>query len=82
MYLNRDELMLLSRGGRVPPATRAGPPRPQPPGGERSGRRGWRRPTGRRDAHGSRGPGAYARRDTYVELEFAVGFGADDEQWL
>lgn len=80
-------------GGKRGPAP---PPRPptRPPGhggGHRglvsralSGcRRALHRPSERGISTPSRtGPTAYAQRDTYVELEFAVGFGTDDEPWL
>jgi hypothetical protein len=104
MYQDRDELVLLSRGGRVPRA-RAGPRyrdrlaphdrdnvqgdrsrvwlalrtfRPSRlrrvlGGGERAGRQPARSPsiTG------------YADPDSYLELEFAVGFDpVEDEQLL
>ncbi|HWE10488.1 MAG TPA: hypothetical protein VG325_14140 [Solirubrobacteraceae bacterium] len=90
MYYNRVEFMLLSRGGRVPPATRDGPPgrlydygdgryRRLPPREPwllqmlSAAMRGMLR-------HGQ--AGGYADRDSYREMEFAVGFGADDEPWL
>ncbi len=104
MYLNTDELMLLSRGGRVPPVARAGPryrdwlapheresltPRRSGTGlavrglmparlrqvlggGERGERQSARSPS----MHG------YADHDRYFEMEFAVGFGVEDEHWL
>lgn len=80
------------------PPRPAPPPRPptRPPGhggGHRglvaravSGCRGALRRGGEHEhgvsAPGRTGPSAYARRESYVELEFAVGFGAEDEQWL
>jgi hypothetical protein len=93
VYFNRDEFMLLSRQGRVPPAVRAGPPGPRHEipaaepwllqlmaaavhGALRHARPGAPRP---QDAGGS--PGS-VDRDTYLELEFAVGFAAEDEPWL
>jgi hypothetical protein len=107
MLLNRDELLLLSRSGRVPPATRAGPrPRIPPPAAlpgrdspasPRSGRavRGLSLAGVRRALHRSdrRGPVApvgparprcpltqgYADPASYLELEFAVGFVAEEE---
>ncbi len=94
MYQNRDELMLFSRTGRFPPATRAGP--------------GHRLPAYEQDLirlrdRGGRlrrvlarlrrpGPGAsptpaaapsirgYADRESYLELEFAVGFAMEEEK--
>jgi hypothetical protein len=104
MYLNTDELLLLSRGGRVAPVSRAGPryrdwlePHQRESltvvraWGRRSLRR--RRTARLREALGGGGPfsrqparapqfSGYADRETYVELEFAVGFGAEEEQWL
>jgi hypothetical protein len=90
MYYNRAEFMLLSRGGRLPPATGEGPPgrlydygdgqyRRLPPGEP------WLLQLLRAAVRGMvRQPraGSYADRDSYRELEFAVGFGADDEPWL
>ncbi len=67
MYLDRDELMLLSRGGRVPRAQRPGPVVPLPeregPGRLvtlRDGLRGRLRRRPELDVH------------TYLELEFSV----------
>ena len=74
MFYNRDEFMLLSRGGRVPRAApRAGPsdPRHELPPAEP-----WRvqlavaAVAGRLRRH--RAPGAQLDRDAYRELEFAV----------
>ena len=90
MYYNRDEFLLLSRGGRVPPRTGPPRPRPQPSAGEPwlmrlagsalSGMLGSG-PTGA-ERVSPRGPAAgYADRQSYLELEFAVGFAADDEPW-
>lgn len=89
MHLNRDELLLLSRGGRLPLSQRAGPGRlrGRPPvdrgaapvtvaGG------GLHRLAARLRRRGSSHalPG-YADREAYVRLEFAVGFTAEDEPW-
>jgi hypothetical protein len=98
MHYNRDEFLLLSRGGRVPPAVRAGPASRDPlvgPGGALAGEP-WllqalsaavagmlrhARPAGepRRESAPAVG---YADPEGYLELEFAVGFAADDETWL
>jgi hypothetical protein len=101
MYYNRDEFMLLSRRGSVPPTAGAGPPGRLYDHGEhrsgglppaepwllqllgaavrgmlRHGQGGAPRPSG------AGATGGYADRESYLELEFAVGFGADDEPWL
>lgn len=93
MHYNRDEFQLLSRGGRVPPAVRAGPPGPRhelPPaepwllqlavaavaGMLRHGRSAGQPTRGSAPAVG------YADPERYLELEFAVGFAAEDESWL
>lgn len=96
MHINRDEFMLLSRRGSVPPATRAGPPsrsvqryEPDPPAPrlkERvsaavGGIRGRLSGSGPERPHSARSHG-YAEQESYVELEFAVGFGVEDEPWL
>jgi hypothetical protein len=108
MYLNSAELLLLSRGGRVPPVSRAGPRYRDwlaPDERERlQVARSWglrsfrrRRSARLREALGGLGGGGgrgtreparapsfpgYADRESYVELEFAVGFAAEEEQWL
>jgi hypothetical protein len=120
MYLNTDELLLLSRGGRVPPVSRAGPRyrdwlsplereglRVVRSWGLRSARRrraaqlrkalgqlgagsvrGTREPAREPDRESGREPArapsvtGYADRESYVELEFAVGFAVEDEQLL
>ena len=104
MYLNRDELMLLSRGGRAPAASRAGPRyRDWLEPHEREGlrvirarsRRSPRGPLvprlrrvlrggGRAEHEPARSPSirGYAEHERYVEMEFAVGFGVEDEHWL
>lgn len=76
---------------------RAAEPRPGPqtsPPGQGGGHRGLltRAASGCRRAllRGGRGVGApgrvtprgYAQREHYVELEFSVGFAAEDEPWL
>jgi hypothetical protein len=82
MYYNRDELLLLSRGGRLPPAVRAGPPHPRP---ELPPAEPWLLQLAVAAVAGMlrRGGGRQTRidRDAYMELEFAVGFAADDEPW-
>lgn len=84
MDINREQFLLLSRGGRVPPAVRAGPPPGlpdgrglQPPERRRRGvgRAGWLRERVR--ARRSRqAPTAPARGElgpeAYAELELAV----------
>ncbi len=106
MHYNRDEFTLLSRGGRVPPAVRAGPARRDPllgPGGAlaadpwllqalRSAVAGMlrhARPAAPAGGSARPGPSAvsapasgYADPEAYLELEFAVGFAAEDEPWL
>jgi hypothetical protein len=106
MHYNRDEFMLLSRGGRVPPAVRAGPPGRDPllgPGGALVGEpwllqalsaavagllRHARRAapaqgSARVQSSAGRAPASgYADPEAYLELEFAVGFAAEDEPWL
>jgi len=108
MYQHKDELWLLSRGGRVPPASRAGPryrDRLSPYDREAAlaGRARGRLSAGpavlprlrsrRRQAIGGGGRGerepalapsirGYASPESYVELEFAVGFGVEEESWL
>jgi hypothetical protein len=99
MNLNRDEFLLLSRTGRGPYSTRAGP---QPFGVPEFDPEVWtssrlfrkrtgllpRRGSGKRLRHGlgprsgrsprlSRTP-TYADQE-YFELEFAVGFPAEEE---
>lgn len=85
MYYNRDEFMLLSRRGSVPPATRHGPPGRHPGQGDLPAGEPWllqllggaiRSMARHRSAVG------YADRESYREMEFAVGFGAEDEPWL
>jgi hypothetical protein len=96
MYLNRDEFLLLSRTGRGPHSTRAGPPP------ERTGttaRRLFRKrrtsalslaggaPGGLRHVLGPRMRGSqrpsfrrgYLDEQAYHELEFLVGFPAEEE---
>jgi hypothetical protein len=95
MHYSRDELMLFRRCGVVPPASRPGPSRRRvrlranDPGQVRPAAEPpvpWllglaasvlgsaaTRPVPRSEA---------ADRETYLELEFAVGFGAEDESWL
>ncbi len=101
MYYDRDEFMLLSRTGRVPPATRAGPRSDEDRVRHRADclaarseagilRRmvralAWRRPApapadGGRDPRRAQAVHGYADRDSYLELEFAVGFGIEDEK--
>lgn len=131
MFQHRDELLIYSRGGRVPPATRAGPrypgglspadldaltfqatrdrwsrrwagarrligalrparPAPPRPGAPRPGatRPGAARPGAPRPGAAWPGPArspemrGYIDYESYVELEFAVGFAVEDEQWL
>jgi hypothetical protein len=94
MHIMRDEFLLLSRTGRMPPGhPRAGPvqhhhelPPPEP----------WVLQTAlavlagmlrHRRAGGAVGqppaPGAaYADPETYLQLEFAVGFATEDEPSL
>jgi hypothetical protein len=96
MHINRDEYMLLSRRGSVPPATRAGPRSPYlqrydplpPAPGLRSrvssavgGIRGRLSGSGPEHPSPTRSHG-YVERESYMELEFAVGFGVEDEPWL
>ena len=87
MYFDRDELMILSRGGRVPRAMYPGPrPLPVPVRSERieraeRARRAKRAGPGRltRLAHGLRRPAprrAELDVHSYLELEFVV----DDER--
>ena len=95
---SRTGRYVSERGQRSGPPRPTPPPRPptRPPS-RGSGHRGLvaqavsgcRRALHRGGEHehgvsapGRTRPNAYARRDTYVELEFAVGFGAEDEQWL
>jgi hypothetical protein len=104
MYQNKDELWLLSRAGRVPPVSRAGPryrDRLAPHDRETAlpGRSRGRVPAlalaparlrralgggGRAEREPARAPSirGYASPETYVELEFAVGFGVEEETWL
>jgi hypothetical protein len=99
MNLNRDEFLLLSRTGRGPHSTRAGPPVRQEP--VPSDRRFARRavsglslpmaaasrlrhalgPRSRRSTRPSRTLG-YVDEQTYFELEFVVGFPAEEETLL
>lgn len=100
MNLNRDEFLLLSRTGRGPHSTRAGPSPDRPEG--TSGRRLFRRRktsalTVARDAtsgsrhvlgprmRGSQRPSrmrGYVDERAYHELEFLVGFPAEEESLL
>jgi hypothetical protein len=104
MNINHAEFLLLSRTGRGPHCTRAGPqpfglPEPPVPPGRterlfrkrgRSGltlRRGsgdgLRHGLGPRDAQPARPARTLEHADReYLELEFAVGFPADDETLL
>lgn len=93
MWYDRDELRLLSRSGHVPPAVRAGPPGPrhEPPLAEpwllqaaRAALAGMRGRGGRGDGPAAESAPAigYADPEGYLELEFAVGFAAEDEPWL
>ncbi|MGZ4170038.1 MAG: hypothetical protein ACXVRW_18780 [Solirubrobacteraceae bacterium] len=97
MNLNRDEFLLLSRTGRGPHSTRAGPSPERPEDGLR-GRRFRERKAGalslatsttsglrhvlgprmRGSQRKSRTPGELDER-TYHELEFLVGFPAEEE---
>ncbi len=104
MNLNRDEFLLLSRSGRGPYSTRAGP---QPFGVPEFDPEVWtssrrfrkpkrtglllRRISGNRLRHGlGPRPGRSARvprtptyaDQEYIELEFAVGFPAEEETLL
>jgi hypothetical protein len=96
MHINRDEFMLLSRRGSVPPATRAGPHsrsvqryEPGPPAPRLAARvsaavggiRGWLSGSASERPRSARGHG-YAEQESYIELEFTVGFGVEDEPWL
>jgi hypothetical protein len=81
MLYDRDELMLLSRTGRVPRGRpRAGPshPRHELPAAEP-----WLLQLALAAVAGmlrrGRAPEPRLDRDAYTELEFAVGFAADDE---
>ena len=80
MYYNRDEFLLLSRGGRVPPAVRAGP---APPAPQLAAAEPWLIQLAVAAVAGmlrrGRESGARLDRDAYLELEFAVGFAADEE---
>ncbi|HEX4009681.1 MAG TPA: hypothetical protein VHX62_06720 [Solirubrobacteraceae bacterium] len=104
MYQSKDELWLLSRGGRVPPVSRAGPRyrdrlAPHDREAALAGRSRGRLPVpalrparlrralgggGRADHEPARAPSirGYASPESYVELEFAVGFGTEEETWL
>jgi hypothetical protein len=84
MYYNRDEFLVWSRTGRVPPgAPRAGPPHPRH---ELPSAEPWLLQMAvaavagmlRRDG----GKNARLDPDDYLKLEFAVGFAADEEPWL
>lgn len=95
MHYSRDELMLFRRCGVVPPATRPGPPRRRV--GPKANDAGDVAPVAEPPVPWLLGLAASvlssaARRpapqrgsaddQTYLELEFAVGFGAEDESWL
>ncbi len=96
MYCNRDELMLFSRTGRFPPATRDGPGRRRRVGAyeqdlsRRRDRGGsLRRVLARlRSAAPVASPPpepvpsmrGYADHQAYLELEFAVGFAVEEEK--
>lgn len=91
MFYDKDEFLLLSRGGRVPPAVRAGPPRgdPAPPGEPwllqafAAALAGMLRPGGAPAESPKSAPATgYVDPEGYLELEFAVGFVAEDEPWL
>lgn len=84
MQFSRDEYLLLSRTGRVPHSAR---PRPDPHPVSELSRPAIRFPldgwigaarAGVRSLRGRRGSAAGVP-DSYLELEFVVGFGADDE---
>jgi hypothetical protein len=92
MYLNREEFLLLSRRGSVPPAIRAGPrhpeydlaasldelrPRPWVLRSMAAALGGMLRHAPRSD--GGAGAADQVDRAAYLELEFAVGFGFEDE---
>lgn len=97
MNLNRDEFLLLSRTGRGPHSTRAGPS-PERPDGALKGRGFHERKTsalslaasttsGLRHVLGPRSRGSqrpsrtqgHLDERTYHELEFLVGFPAEEE---
>jgi hypothetical protein len=100
MHLNRDEFLLLSRTGRGPYSTRAGPGPDERFEAGLTARRLRRRArsglTLRRDGLGLRhvlgsrsGRSARVSRavphldeETYFEMEFAVGFPAEEESLL
>jgi hypothetical protein len=98
MHINRDEFMLLSRRGSVPRATRAGPDSPSvqryepDPRAPRLGARVSAAVGGIRGRLSGSGSGperprsarthGYAEQESYIELEFTVGFGVEDEPWL
>ena len=98
MYYNRDEFLLLGRTGRVPPAARPGPRSQDPllgPGGALrrdpwllqlavaavAGMLRHGRAAGQPTPESAPAVG-YADPESYLELEFAVGFAAEDEAWL
>ena len=97
MHYNRDEFLLLSRGGRVPPAVRAGPRGRDPlvgPGGAlaaepwllqalRAAVAGMlRQARSAAEPRESAPAVGYVDPEGYLEMEFAVGFAADDDPWL
>jgi hypothetical protein len=99
MNLNRDEFLLLSRTGRGPYSTRAGPGPDErfeagltPRRLRRRARSGLTRKSGVLGLRHALGPrsGRSARvsrtigaaEETYFEMEFAVGFPAEEETLL
>ena len=102
MNLNRDEFLLLSRTGRGPHSTRAGPrtsweTEPRTSGrlfrkrlrsaltlrpGTSSGVRHMLGPRGRRSATRPSRTLPYRDEQAYYELEFLVGFPAEEETLL
>lgn len=92
MHINREEFLLLSRRGSVPPATRAGPRHPGydlAEGRDELRARPWvlrsmAAAVGGMLQHpprseGRAGAAEQVDRATYLELEFAVGFGFEDD---
>jgi hypothetical protein len=84
MYYNRDEFLVWSRTGRVPPgAPRAGPthPRHELPPAEPWLLQAAVAAVAGMLRHGRAKP-PELDRDAYLALEFEVGFAADDDPWL